>query len=350
MKQTKTFLIAAAALLLISGFSLSQDKPVTDDSDLASPIRTILVAPSDIRPDSTVRVADLKDQNRIALQFLYLRNGNLVPVSNLAFGNQVTNENGQIEMECQNQNSWSTRLETDKFNITSGGQSYLLKFEAACGGAYELKFEEASSNGQAISVFETFERGRRKLNEAVGLEFWTQKIKVVWPGQGDYYQWGTVHVTNGHHWDIVAHEMGHAIYDQGNLGQFGGGAHKIDECYSKSLALSEGWATFFGGWLYLDINDADAKFQYLVPRRSPIRIENVPDDVCRQITNEWRVSSFFWDIIDVNDDGETSAEAFAKTWKALENSNTSGIDTARARLDAQGFDKGLTDRAWSKNF
>ena len=77
----------------------------------------------------------------------------------------------------------------------------------------------------------------------------------------------------------MAHEIGHAIYDQADIGVSGGGRHRIDECYTNALALSEGWATFFAGWLNLRLNDQDARFEFLVPRRAPIRLENIPSDL-----------------------------------------------------------------------
>ena len=145
-------------------------------------------------------------------------------------------------------------------------------------------------------------------------------------------------------------DRGHAIYDFGNLGQFGGGPHKIDECYSQQLALSEGWASFYGAWLYIDLADTDAKFQYLVPRRAPIRIENVPEDVCRGTGNEWRVTSFLWDVVDLNRDEEEVEENFRLTWEALYNSNVRSVEAARARLESKGIQKNRLDRAWNKNF
>ncbi|MFP5501741.1 MAG: hypothetical protein ACLGIN_04575, partial [Candidatus Sericytochromatia bacterium] len=102
----------------------------------------------------------------------------------------------------------------------------------------------------------------------------------------------------------------------------GGGPHKIDECYSGGLAWSEGFASFFSAVISIRRDDPDAKFEYMVPRRKPIRIENVPDDVCEGYTNEWRVSSALWDLYDTNEDGtDRVALSFKTIWGALVKTN-----------------------------
>ena len=41
----------------------------------------------------------------------------------------------------------------------------------------------------------------------------------------------------------------------------------------------------------------------MVPRRSPIRIENTPEKVCGGSKNEWQVSNVLWDVYDTHIDG-----------------------------------------------
>jgi hypothetical protein len=134
------------------------------------------------------------------------------------------------------------------------------------------------------------------------------------------------------------------------LGAFGGGQHKIDECYSTEMALSEGWASFFSAWVSIDLKDPDAKFEYMVPRRAPIQIENIPSDVCRGETNEWRVSSFFWDLVDLHMDGETAEESFARAWNPLLNQGVNSPREARKKLEAAGIDAELIQVLWGQNF
>jgi hypothetical protein len=144
--------------------------------------------------------------------------------------------------------------------------------------------------------------------------------------------------------------MGHAIYDQALIGHFGGGSHKIDECYSSAMALSEGWASFFAGWTHVDLKDTDAKFEYLVPRRAPIRFENVPSDVCGKSTNEWRVTSFFWDLIDVNADGEISQVAAKKLWDDTLTARAPSVKAMAERLISRGWNKDQVIQVWKLNF
>ncbi len=131
---------------------------------------------------------------------------------------------------------------------------------------------------------------------------WWDHLPVHWPSNGDYFSWGSLHITQAHQWDVIGHELGHAVYFGASKFAGGGGSHKIDECYSQGLALSEGWATYFSGAIHLAREDEDARFEFLVPRRAPIRIENVPADVCAGPTNEWRVAALFWDFFDTHAD------------------------------------------------
>src|SRR5690606_525089 len=120
------------------------------------------------------------------------RNGNLIPINGLTVLDQKTDLNGEVQVACTSTRDWSIPLETDKFYVTSGGKTYAIDFQVDCGYKYQLVFEEASLNGQAISIFEIFQRGRTKLEEAVGLDFWRQRMRVIWPSDGDYYGWGGV--------------------------------------------------------------------------------------------------------------------------------------------------------------
>ncbi|MBT4791515.1 MAG: hypothetical protein HON90_08085, partial [Halobacteriovoraceae bacterium] len=167
---------------------------------------------------------------------------------------------------------------------------------------------------------------------------------------GDYHSGNTVYVTNGHHWDVVGHELGHAIYAQAKIGKTAGGSHKIDECYSATLAISEGWASYFSAWLHVSLRDQDAQFEFLVPRRAPLRFEHIPIDVCAGEKNEWRVTGFFWDIIDLSDDGEQSQATFAKVFEyGMKRKFRTTKKYARYLLK-KGFDPVLMNIVWENNF
>jgi hypothetical protein len=244
----------------------------------------------------------------------------------------------------------SAELASDRFSVTNGSRNYKLVFEAQCGGTLSLIYNEDSPAGQALGIWQVASTAQNKLNETVGLDFWRRNIEFVFPADADYYSWGTVHISRGDHWDVVGHEMGHAIYDQADIGAFGGGQHYIDRCYSGALALSEGWASYFSGWVNVALNDADAKFEYMVPRRAPIRFENVPEDVCAGTGSEWRVNAFFWDFIDSNDDGEQMNETFTRVWAALAGGNSGDVSAATRRLERAGFDTTVVNAIWALNF
>lgn len=194
-----------------------------------------------------------------------------------------------------------------------------------------------SQNGQAAWIHEVYLKALKLFErEQVPLDWWKRQIQTVWPGQGDYYTSYTVTLTGAEQWDVNGHEVGHAIYHQALNARSQGGQHKIDDCYSPTLALSEGFATFFSGAVHLSKDDPDARFaQYLVPRRAPIRIENVPADVCPGSRNEWRVASVFWDVYDSHNDGPESLNLGLNTiFNAL---GQSSKPTATSALDAYGL-------------
>lgn len=179
----------------------------------------------------------------------------------------------------------------------------------------ETSLTPGSENGKAAWIHEIYLRVLHLLErEQVPLDWWKHQIHTTWPGQGDYYSFYTVNLTGAEQWDVNGHEIGHAIYDQALNAGMRGGQHKIDECYNGTLALSEGFATFLSGAASLSKDDPDAHFgPYLVPRRAPIRLENVPDDVCPGSRNEWRVASAFWEIYDSHEDGQDHISLGLKT-------------------------------------
>ncbi|ATH09078.1 hypothetical protein BIY24_14335 [Halobacteriovorax marinus] len=253
--------------------------------------------------------------------------------------------------EClsQSKNLVKIDLDLDKFKIVGDwNREYELEFEADCSKDYKLIFNYDSPAGEYFKIRNIAYKISKNLKDIERDEFLTSKIKIKFPSGGDYYN-GTVNVTKGYQWDVVGHEIGHAIYSHARIGRSAGGSHRIDECYSKELALSEGWASFFSAWVSVDLNDPMAKFEYMVPRRAPLEIEHVPGDVCTGPTNEWRVYSFLWDLIDLNNDNENVEISFKDLWDLSFRKYFPSITEFKDEILKEGFDPVLINIVWDQN-
>jgi hypothetical protein len=185
------------------------------------------------------------------------------------------------------------------------------------------QLDAKTANGEAAYIHEIYNRSLALFaREGISLDWWNRQLDTVWPANGNYYSWGTVNLSNAEWWDVNGHEIGHALHDLGINGRMGGGQHKIDECYTSNLAWSEGFASFFSAAVSLERDDADAKFEYMVPRRAPLRFENMPGDVCGGPTNEWWTTATLWDLYDRHNekDDQVSLE-FSQIWGALAKNN-----------------------------
>lgn len=204
-----------------------------------------------------------------------------------------------------------------------------------------------TENAKAAWIHEVYNRAMDTFErEDIPTHWWNRQLTTYWPADADYYAWGSVNLTGAEQWDVNGHEIGHALHDLGINGRMGGGQHKIDECYADSLAWSEGFATFVSGVLHLDPADPDAHFdKYLVPRRAPIQLENVPQDVCMGQQNEWRVAAGLWDLYDTHNDGsDRVAVPFKTIWTTLmKGNNQRAVGGANDALGLLG--KRLPDQA-----
>lgn len=349
--------IGSLGLLLASVSAFAN--PALHEEEIAGPrpIRMLSVS-SDLKAD---RIENEPLSGSSQLVVLREDHGALTPVVGLEFttpsGLRVTDSAGVVSLpaSCGTSAKFSvlSLLRNLQFSVEneSGSGPFRLGAELSCEGRTRLVFKSDSDAGQALGIWQVAYRAREKLRSEVGLGFWTKPIRFSFPGDGDYYSWGTVHLTRGDHWDVVGHEMGHAIYDLAGLGGMGGGQHKIDECYSSTLALSEGWASFFSAWVSVDLDDADAKFEYMVPRRAPLRFETIPADVCAGQDNEWRVTGFFWDLVDLHRDSEQAEAPFGALWKAMEGSKVRDTRGAVTRiLQSRVFEQSEISQIWRQNF
>jgi hypothetical protein len=228
-------------------------------------------------------------------------------------------------------------------------QSYELIFKAKCGHENIVRFENRSYGHQFFQVFAMAQKAIKKFKDIDRLKFWNKTVEIVYPSNGNFYDFKRVHVHKGWTWDIVAHEIGHAIFHMADVGKFGVGEHWIDRCYADSLALSEGWASFFAAWVNIELDDANASFPYMVPRRAPLGVEHVPYDVCTGTGNEWRAFAFLWDVIDTNDDGEQALVDFPKLWDLMQKGNHQSVGTIKDALENYGVDPIQLNLAWDKS-
>lgn len=358
-------LVALGVLESNSNWALSQ--PITNDRDLSGP-RAVEFAKQfklnrlkkggSIQPDQVQVGAPVTG---VAMQFVRKVKGRETPVEGLQFRTKLkgdewvifkTNAQGVARSSvCETgELQLAIPLVAEKFKVTGGREDYQINATAKCGVETKFIFEETTENGQAVAIWQVVVAAGKMLAQTVGTQFWKKQIQFIWPSNGDYYSFDMVNLTLGHQWDVVAHELGHAIYDQAKVGRFGGGQHRIDECYTETLALSEGWASYFGAVVMVDLKDPDAKFEYMVPRRAPIRFEKIPADVCGKVTNEWRVTGWLWDLVDLHDDGETFEESFARLWNDMFGARASSIKEVKASLIQKGWDRDKLETIWKLNF
>lgn len=240
-------------------------------------------------------------------------------------------------------NKISVRLDNPRWAFRSdGGKSYEWQAGPFAGGADVGALSPAggTENAKLGVLHLTYLDALDFLSREATQDWWKKPLTVVWPGGADYFSPGawTLHLTDALAWDVVLHELGHAVMDAAMDARTSGGSHKIDECYSAGLSWSEGWATFFAGAVRLSPDDPDAKFEFLVPRRAPIRLENVPADVCRGPNNEWRVAAGLWDLTDRHADaGDAISLPFRTLWTGITGGVTGSVGDAWA-LTAKSLD------------
>jgi hypothetical protein len=330
--------------------SFTQAQPRADDRDLSgSHPRSAVRSGNLIKPD---HVEDGATTTGLSIQFVRRVKDVEVPVEGLAFGSYRSNEQGIVtDRKCKTPTySANIPLKSTRYHVGPGPSDYQLFLSVKCGVTQKVVFDEKSDNGQPIAIWQAAVKAEKKLSKEVGLKFWSKPIAFIWPSDGDYYNDNEVNLTLAYQWDVVTHELGHAIYDQADLGFMGSGEHYIDRCYDGTLAFSEGWASFFSAWVNLDLADPNAHFEYMVPRRAPLGVENVPSDVCGNPTNEWRVYAFLWDLIDTHDDGETFAAPFSKLWKDSVGAHASSLEEVKQRLIQKGWDSDSLQTIWKLNF
>lgn len=215
--------------------------------------------------------------------------------------------------------------ESPEFSLSSGAGAELGRL-----------FPAAGSDNARIGVLHLlYVDALAFLKKNADVDWWDKTLTVNCPGSADFFSpWAwSLDLTDPTHWDVVTHELGHAVQAGAMNARSAGGSHKIDECYSNKLAWSEGWASFFAIAVHAPLNDPDAKFQYMVPRRAPIRVENVPGDVCQGQASEWRVTAGLWDLIDTHDDGlDRYAMSFNRLWKSLRGQSMGSMSEAWALI------------------
>jgi hypothetical protein len=236
---------------------------------------------------------------------------------------KLTGDDGSFEVPADAKQV-TFRLANNHWALTGkdGGYAWTLDVSGA-GDLGTVMPAKGTANAQAAWIHLTFTKAENQLQGyGVGLDWWKNSIKTIWPGDADYYSWGTLNLTGAHQWDVNGHELGHALSDQAFNMRFGGGQHYIDRCYDPTIAWSEGVASFISAIISIDPADTDAKFEFMVPRRAPLRYENVPTDVCEGQTNEWRVGAACWDLFDKHDDGDDKVALPLPTiWKAWSKGN-----------------------------
>lgn len=352
-------MLASLALSLITGFA--QAAPI-DDSDLSRPAPA---AAARLAAEAS-RVGDRRVFRLSAAGAVKLMQAGAPRVTGRAV---ILDENGaavpargaRVALE----DGPPTPVGADgRFSIPTAGRTGAAKlrlsldnerwrFETNDGGHYEWQAAVELGPGGAdlgdVAPFngtENAKLGVLHLNYLRAVDFlereadakwWDKQLLVRIPGQADYFEpWNfALELTNAEAWDVDLHELGHAVMNGAMRTAPAGGEHYIDRCYSPALAWSEGWATFFAAAVRLRRDDPDARMgEHMVPRRAPIRIENVPADVCQGAGSEWRVSAALWDLYDSHvDGGDSAALGFLKLWQGIRSGRTDGIAAVWSLLE-----------------
>ena len=74
----------------------------------------------------------------------------------------------------------------------------------------------------------------------------------------------------------------------------------------QKASPQRGLGQFLFAWLSVDLNDPEAKFEYMVPIRALFILKISPMMFALEKENEWRVTGFLWDLIDLHEDLEDS--------------------------------------------
>ncbi len=354
--------------IFILALSLNSLFARTNDSDLAPVTGTFKDFPTtDFFSPDEIKYEDLAP-NQIGIKVILKRTGNLqkedeIVISSIATElwiagklynlspEQTTLEVGKCEENQDLVVRGSTVLTHSHFQVQNHKRDTyeILTNKIKCGKMNYLIFNEGSFGWEAFMVWTQALKVYTKLASINRTGFWNKKITIVWPGGGNFYDFDRVFVQEGYEWDVVTHEIGHALYDMAQIGLSGTGEHFIDRCYSDRLALSEGWPTFFAGFINLDLKDRDAYLEYMVPRRAPLSLENVPEDVCQGTGNEWRVFAFLWDLIDLNEDNENLNLSYATLWDMSLNKRLKSIKEFKDLLLKSGYDPVLVNVVWQQN-
>mgnify|MGYP000168016553 CR=1 FL=1 len=344
-------LISTVALILCSQFIFAST--TINDSDLSS-LESYRVTSDYFRPDSSESTPIRS--NEVSIRSFLNKNGASIEIEGLEYELTFSNNIKLISrssslVTCEQGSTYrgKVKLVLEDFEIENNrGREYELLFSGECGHVLSLHFDHDSLGGEFFGIWNVAREITKKFSENELSDFISSKIRIRFPSNGDYYN-GVVNVTKGYQWDVVGHEIGHAIYSRARIGRSAGGSHRIDECYSSALALSEGWASFFSAWISVDLNDDDAKFEYMVPRRAPLEIEHVPADVCVGPKNEWRVYSFLWDLVDLNNDNEMVSIGFKELWDISAGKMHRDINSFKKALLSSGFDPVVINVVWNQN-
>ncbi|MEK6578704.1 MAG: hypothetical protein AABZ55_05710 [Bdellovibrionota bacterium] len=244
-----------------------------------------------------------------------------------------------------------TYLSNPWFRIVHDFEVYRIEFDAPCTSQITVLFQGGSLKAQTLLIWNVAMVALSKLETEVGLEFWRTPLIWVWPATNDSYSHFRLFLTYPTNVEVITHEMGHAVYDFADIGAFQAGEHRFESCTDSTLALTEGWASFFAAWILFDRSSLTPTFHHLVPRFESVGIENIPASVCQGPTSEWRVIGFLWDLIDhpPQDDDRLNL-SFGEVFKILKDTRKASIDEVYSELKLSQIDATALKDTWDLNF
>jgi hypothetical protein len=206
--------------------------------------------------------------------------------------------------------------------------------------ALDVTASNSGANNLAFEVYEAINYASRYVGTLAGAL--PRSVTVSFPkplDDGSFYQNNvlTLAGTDAHDWDNILHEYGHHLQSVFDLANSDGGQHSTDEnlCRSQGkdrgirLAWGEGWPTFFGTMLQMELklgtlgipNVGDTRYTDTKPNGQALEYdlaEGQPSPTQIGEGNELAVQRVLWEMYDRRSNADAVTFSAADLWKVAQ--------------------------------